>query len=137
MLISAGCLSGWEFGPGELNPYEQFKSLKPTAVIDYGVFVYDGHFQIPLAASLSHSHKAQEFLAANNLPEALAEAQQAVSLAPNAVRPHALLGAIYSAMNQSTEARAHYQRALTLAKTIEPEFQRSWVPTLEEKLSQK
>jgi tetratricopeptide (TPR) repeat protein len=137
VLISAGCLSGWEFGPGSLNPYEQFKSLKPTAVIDYGVFVYDGHFQIPLAASLSHSHKAQELLAANQLPEALAEAQQALSLAPNAVRPNALLGGIYSAMNQPTEARSHYQRALELAKTAEPEFQRGWLPTLEEKLAQK
>jgi Flp pilus assembly protein TadD len=106
-------------------------------VIDYGVFVYDGHFQIPLAASLSHSHKAQELLAANQLPEALAEAQQALSLAPNAVRPNALLGGIYSAMNQPTEARSHYQRALELAKTAEPEFQRGWLPTLEEKLAQK
>jgi 4-amino-4-deoxy-L-arabinose transferase-like glycosyltransferase len=137
VLISAGCLSGWEFGPGELNPYEQFKSLKPTAVIDYGVFVYDGRFQIPLAASLSHSHKAQELLTANHLPEALAEAQQALVLAPNAVRPNALLGGIYSAMNQPAEAQAHYRRALELAKTIEPEFQRNWLATLEEKLSKK
>jgi hypothetical protein len=75
--ISAGCLSGWESGPGVLNPYEQFKSLQPTAVSDYGVFVFDGHFQIPLAASLTHAHKAQQLLAANQLPEALAEAQQA------------------------------------------------------------
>lgn len=137
VLISAGCLSGWEFGPGPLNPYEQFKSLQPTAVIDYGVFVFDGHFQIPLAASLSHSHKAQQFLAANQLPEALAEAQQALALAPNSVRPNALLGAIYAAMDQPTEARAHYQRALELAKTVEPEFQRGWIADLEEKLARK
>ena len=48
VLISAGDLSGYEFGAGPLNPYEQFKSLRPTAVIDYGVFVYDGHFEIPI-----------------------------------------------------------------------------------------
>ncbi|WP_433967176.1 glycosyltransferase family 39 protein [Tunturiibacter gelidiferens] len=58
VLMSAGVLSGFEFGPGALNPYEQFKSLKPTATIDYGVFVYDGHFDIPLAAALSHVQKA-------------------------------------------------------------------------------
>jgi hypothetical protein len=68
VLISAGCLSGWEFGPGPLNPYEQLKPLKPTVVIDYGVFVYDGHFQIPLVASLRDSHKAQVF--GNNIPSA-------------------------------------------------------------------
>ena len=120
-----------------LNPYEQFKSLKPTAVIDYGVFVFDGHFQIPLAASLSDSHKAQVLLAANQLPEALAEAQQALTLAPNAVRPNALLGGIYAAMNQPAAAHAHYERALQISKTVEPGFQRDWVTGLEEKLSKR
>ncbi len=137
VLISAGCLSGWEFGPGALNPYEQFKSLTPTAVIDYGVFVFDGRFEIPLAASISHSHKAQQLLAAKQLPEALAEAQQALALAPNAVRPNALLGAIYTAMDQPEQGRGYYQKALHLAKTVEPEFQGGWIAGLEEKLSKK
>jgi len=44
VLMSAGVLSGFEFGPGKLNAYEQFQGLKPVAVIDYGVFVFDGHF---------------------------------------------------------------------------------------------
>jgi hypothetical protein len=43
--MSAGVLSGFEFGPGPLNPYEQFKQLKPEAVVDYGVFVYQGRSQ--------------------------------------------------------------------------------------------
>lgn len=55
LLISAGDLSGFEFGPGKLNPYEQFKTITPVASIDYGVFVYQGNFKIPLAAALSHS----------------------------------------------------------------------------------
>lgn len=137
VLISAGCLSGWEFGPGVLNPYEQFKSLQPTAVIDYGVFVYDGHFEIPLAASIGHAQKAQRLLAAKQLPEALEEGKQALALAPDAVKPNALLGAIYTAMNQPAEGCAYYERALELAKTVEPEFQRGWVAGLEEKLAKK
>lgn len=47
VLMSAGILSGFEFGPGPLNPYQQFNQLKPAAVVDYGVFIYDGHFDIP------------------------------------------------------------------------------------------
>ena len=137
VLISAGCLSGWEFGPGALNPYEQFKSLQPSAVIDYGVFVFDGHFEIPLAASISHSQKAQQFLTAKRLPEALAEAQKALTLAPNAVRPNALLGGIYTAMDQAAEGRAFYEKALQIAKTVEPEFQAGWIVSLEEKLGKK
>ncbi len=120
-----------------MNPYEQFKSLRPTAVIDYGVFVFDGHFEIPLAASISHSHNAEKLLAAKQLPEALAEAQKAQALAPDAVKPNALLGAIYTALNEAAEGRAFYEKALELARTIEPEFQRGWVPRLEEKLAKK
>ena len=133
VLVSAGDLSGFEFGAGPLNPYEQFKSLKPTAVIDYGVFVYNGHFEIPLAASISHSQKAQWLLDAKRLPEALAEAQQAVALAPDAARPNALLGDILSAMGRPNEARASYEKALTLAKTIEPNFQIELAKELEKK----
>src|SRR5207248_7586290 len=53
VLISAGVLSGYEFGPGELNPYDQFQHIRPSAVIEHGVFVFDGHFDIPLASALN------------------------------------------------------------------------------------
>src|SRR6202044_3123539 len=76
VLISATVLSGFETGTGPLNPYGQFQKLKPAAVIDYGVFVYEGHFEIPLAASISHTQKAQSLLAAHQLPQALEEVQQ-------------------------------------------------------------
>jgi len=132
-----GDLSGFEFGPGPLNPYEQFKSLRPIAVIDYGVFVYDGHFEIPLAASLGHSQKAQQLLDAHRLSEALGEAQQAVALAPDAVKPNALLGDIFTAIGRPAEARASYQKALALAKTVEPDFQIGCVKGLEKKLDSK
>jgi hypothetical protein len=135
VLVSAGDLSGFEFGAGPLNPYEQFKSLQPIAVIDYGVFVYNGHFEIPLAASIGHSQKAQWLLEAHRLPEAFAEAQQAVALAPNAVKPNALLGDILTAMQRPDEARASYQKALTLAQTIEPAFQIESVNDLQKKLA--
>lgn len=135
VLISAGDLSGFEFGAGPLNPYEHFKSLRPTAVIDYGVFVFDGHFEIPLAASISHSQKAQWLLEAYRLPEALEEAKQAVAFAPTAVKPNVLLGDILTAMQRPDEARVSYQKALALAKTIEPTFQIGWVNGLQKKLA--
>ena len=137
VLVSAGDLSGFEFGAGSLNPYEQFKSLRPAAVIDYGVFVYNGHFEIPLAASIGHSQKAEWLLRSHHLPEAFAEAQQAVALAPEAVKPNVVLGDILTAMQRPDEARASYQKALMLAKTIEPDFQVEWVRVLEEKLARK
>jgi hypothetical protein len=137
VLMSAGVLSGFEFGPGALNPYEQFKSLKPVAVIDYGVLVYEGHFDIPLAAALSHVQKANVLMRANNLPEALAEAQQAEALAPESATVNATLGQAFDAMGQPGNAAPYYQKALLLAKTIEPRFQGAAVQNLEQRLASK
>ena len=135
VLMSAGVLSGFEFGPGALNPYEQFKKLKPVAVIDYGVFVYDGHFDIPLAAALSHVQKAGVLLQAKDFPAALAEAQQAESLAPESASVNQMMGKALDANGRREEATPYYQKALMLTKTIEPTFQSSLSPALEQRLA--
>jgi hypothetical protein len=137
VLISAGTLSGFEFGPGPLNPYEVFKHRQADDVIDYAVFVFNGHFEIPLAASYSHAQKAQFLVRDKRLDEALAEAQQSLALAPDAVKPNVLVGDILVALQRPDEARPYYDRALTLAKKVEPEFQIGWVNTLQEKLETK
>ena len=137
VLISASNLSGFEFGPGSLNPYEQFKRLQPTADIEHGVFVFDGHFEIPLASALSHLQKAQNLLASKQVEQALAEAQAAVALAPDAVQSQITLGDALSAMGQPDEARTAYEKALMLAKTVEPEFQVRSIPSIEQKLANK
>jgi len=137
VLISAGTLSGFEFGPGPLNPYEVFKLRQPTDVIDYAVFVFNGHFDIPLAASYSHAQKAQFLLREKRPEEALGEAQQALALAPDALKPNVLVGDVLVALKRPDEARPYYEKALTLAKTVEPEFQVGWVESLEEKLHTK
>jgi tetratricopeptide (TPR) repeat protein len=134
VLISDGDLEGFEFGPAPLNPYEQFKRLKPDAVIQHGIYVFNGHFDIPLAAAFSHAQKAQNFLDAKNVKAALPEAQQAVTLAPEAIVPNVVLGDVLMQLKRPQEAREHYAKALTLAKTIQPDFQDGWVPALKEKL---
>ena len=137
VLISAGDLSGFEFGPGPLNPYEAFKHREPAAAIDYGVFVFDGHFEIPLAAALSHAQKAQFLLRDQRLTEALAEAERAVTLAPDAVKPNALVGDILTTMQRPQEARRCYEKALQLATRVEPQFQAGWTDGLRAKLNAK
>jgi hypothetical protein len=135
VLISAGDLSGFEFGADILNPYAQFKHLRPTAVIDYGVFVFEGHFEIPLAAALSHKQKAENLMGEGKRSEALVEAQQAVALAQDSVQINATLGDIFAALGRSADAHRSYAKALNLAKTVEPEFQVGWVPGLEKKVA--
>ena len=133
VLMSAGVLSGFEFGPGTLNAYEQFKSLKPVAVIDDGVFVFDGHFEIPLASALSHVQKMGILLAANRAPDALVEAQQAVQLAPQSATVNAAMGKALDANGRAPEATPYYEKALMLAETVEPTFQEGLAKTLKGK----
>ena len=134
VLMSAGVLSGFEFGPGALNPYEQFKTMKPDAVIDYGVFVYNGHFDIPLASALSHVQKAGVLLQTKDLSAALAEAQQAEALAPDSAVVNATLGRTLDALGQPDEATPYDRKALSLAKTVEPRFQSDSISSLEMRL---
>jgi 4-amino-4-deoxy-L-arabinose transferase-like glycosyltransferase len=135
VLISAVDLTGFEFGPPPLNPYEQFKNLTPVDAIDSSVFVYDGHFEIPLAAALAHAQKAGTFLAEKNLPEALQEAQQAVALAPNSAHANAVMGTVLDAFGRRAEARPYYESALQQALTIQPDFQLWLVPSLKQRLA--
>jgi tetratricopeptide (TPR) repeat protein len=132
--MSAGVLSGFEFGPGALNPYEQFKELQPAAVIDYGVFVYEGSFDIPLASALSHVQKSGVLLRAKDMPGALVEAQQAEALAPQSSSVNATMGRALDANGRSPEARPYFEKALMLAKTVEPAFQKAPIAVLEERL---
>lgn len=134
VLISASNLSGVEFGPGSLDPYGQFKRLQPTAVIDRGVFVFDGQFEMPLAAAVSKVQKARNLAAAKQFDQALQEAQAAVALAPDSIQTQLAVGDILGEMGQTEEARARFEKALELARTIEPEFQIRSIPNIEQRL---
>src|SRR4029077_7091879 len=135
VFISAVDLTGFEFGPPPLNPYEQFKNLTPVDVIDSSVFVYDGHFEIPLAAALAHAQRASVLLGEKKLPEALQEAQQAGALAPDSARVNAVMGTVLDALSRRTEARPYYESALRQALTMQSDFQRGLVPSLKQRLA--
>lgn len=135
VLISAGTLSGFEFGPGSLNPYEQFQRIAPSHVIQHGVFVFDGHFDIPLAAALNHVQRSNNLLASKQLDSALAEAQTAASLAPKSVDTQLMLGDVLGAMGQPEQAHLAYTKALDLAQTIEPDFQTRRLPGIQQRLA--
>jgi 4-amino-4-deoxy-L-arabinose transferase-like glycosyltransferase len=135
VFLSDSDLQGIEYGQGALNPYDSFHSIKPTAIIQHGLFVYDGHFSIPLASALDQAEKADTARYAKHLDAALAHAQQAVVLAPQSVRTQTALADVLSEQGLSAEARAHYAAALANAKTIEPELQADQISGLEKKLN--
>jgi 4-amino-4-deoxy-L-arabinose transferase-like glycosyltransferase len=134
VLMSAGVLSGFEFGPGALNAYEQFKAVRPVAAIDYSVFVYDGHFVIPLAAALSHGQKAGILLGRGKNAEGLDEAKQAEALAPDSASVNATMGRALEANGRGVEAMEYYRKALAEAETVEPKFQEGMIQAMRAKV---
>ena len=46
------------------------------------------------------------------------------------------LGDVLAAMGRQDDARMHYKKALTLAKTVEPALEVGWVSAMEKKLAE-
>jgi tetratricopeptide (TPR) repeat protein len=137
VFISLGTLSGGEGWAGALNPYQSFQNLHPSAVIDHGIAVFDGRFQVARASALSHAEQAWQFLRQRQVEPALAAAQEAVAADPNLVQAQAALGDVLSVLKRTDEARAAYQKALVAAQTIEPAFQHDWIERMQHHLAAK
>ena len=135
VFISASDLAGEELGSNVLNPYRNFQRLRPSALIEDGVFVFDGMFEVPLASALGHVQRSQIFLDRQQFDEALAEAQAAVSVAPNNMQPVMMLGDVLTRMHRDADASAAYQKALAVAQTMEPEAKDVWTATIRKKLA--
>src|ERR1700761_8338065 len=135
VLISAGDLNGFEFGSRVLNPYESFRTLQPSAIIQNGVLVYDGTYSISLASALPYIDRSSDALKAHNIPEAVAQAQHAEQIAPGDVQPEFALGDVLAAAGNTGEARAAYTRASNKIETMEPEARQIWRKKLAEKLA--
>jgi hypothetical protein len=123
VLISAGDLEGIEFGDGLLNPYDQFWRVKPTAVIQHGVYVFDGTFAVPLAAALVEARDAGALADAGKTEEALGKAEDAARLAPWSGQVQAALGDVLLKQGKRAEALRAYETALGMEETVRPDLQ--------------
>ena len=123
ILISDSDLAGIEFGDGSLNPYESFRSLKPVAVIQDGIDVYQGKFSIPLASALVDVRTSGQLASAGQPTAALQTAWQAATLAPDSATVQINLADILAVQHQWPEAQQHYQLADQLARSIRPDLQ--------------
>jgi 4-amino-4-deoxy-L-arabinose transferase-like glycosyltransferase len=135
VLISAGTLTGYEWGSNVLNPYRQFQKLKPIAFIQDGVFVYDGTFDMRFASALGHVTRAGDVAAAGQLAAALQEAQTAVAIDPDQLQAQMALGDTFVALGRPLDAKPAYEKALAIAKTMEPSAQAIWVRQIQEKMA--
>src|SRR5579862_7398440 len=134
LLISAGTLTGYEWGSNVLNPYREFQMMKPVAFIQDGVFVYDGTFDMRFASALGHVTRAQDLTRAGQLASALVEAQAAVAIDPDELQAQMVLGDTLTKLGRPLAAETAYQAALAIAKTMEPSAETIWVRTIQRKI---
>jgi tetratricopeptide (TPR) repeat protein len=131
VFVSATELAGNYWGPGEMNPYAQFLEMRPGASIASSIFAFQGRFDVPLASAVTHESRAALLAQSNLFEEALAEAEMAAALAPNSVDAQVALGNALVEMKKFPEARIAFQTALSLAQSVHPEYQKSWIAPLQ------
>jgi hypothetical protein len=134
VFISAGDWTWFETGSDALSPYRMFHDVKPVDSIQDGVLVYEGEFRVPLASAQSHVQASTALLGQKKYDEALAEAQQAVVIAPNALQTQMALGDALTAVGQKDEAHAAFQKALDVAQTMEHGARETWSETIQKKM---
>jgi hypothetical protein len=134
VLISDGEVTGVDI-PGNGNPYAKFSSMRPAAVIDRGVYVYDGQFDLGAAAALEHVQAAKEFAAAHDPSNAMREARIGERLDPNNPEVHEILGDALAATGDVTAAETEYTKALHSSE-LDPIFQKDLLIQLRAKARQ-
>lgn len=117
VFIAAVPVSGFGWGPAEVNPYASFLQAKPDDEIQDEILVYNGSYNIPRVAALSHLAVARQAAASGHADIALAESQQAETLAPELLATHEALTDLYAANHQQTEAEREYATAMQLYNT--------------------
>jgi len=128
-------LTFYESGSSLLSPYREFMKLKPTAVIEDGVFVYDGTFSVPYAAALDRAVISANLLEQHQPEQALSEAQAAIALAPDSLQALMALGDAQKALQKNAEARTTFEKALQRVYLMEPTAQEIWIPKVHEKMA--
>jgi tetratricopeptide (TPR) repeat protein len=132
VLISATEMAARSWEPETLNPYAQFSHLKPDANLGNVVLVYHGSFDVPLISAYSHSLTAKKLIESGKMAEAIAEAQEAVKLAPDSASMQAGLGLTLMAAGEKQEGQQVNATALRLARSVYPEFQGPLIQLLEQ-----
>jgi hypothetical protein len=126
VLISATELSGTYWGPGELNPYHQFREREPDANLGGGVLLYKGQFEIPVLSGEARAPEARKLLSEARIEEATALLQEAIGLAPRSVRLRFLLAAALAKAGRGEEAEQQREQGRKLADELYPDRGLIW-----------
>ncbi len=123
VFVSEEELMGSFWGPGALNPYQQFVGLKPSQAIEGEILEFDGSFDIPRIAAASEWVIARSLLRQHKADQAIPYAEKATALDANSVDAHEILSVAYAAQHENDAAEREYQIALNLYHAVDPAYQ--------------
>lgn len=99
------------------------EKAKPIAQIGSTIFVYQGRFEIPLAAASSHLERCEQLNRIKLYKEAIEDCRQAIKLIPENIQAHFLLGVALSKTQETEEAVKEFQNTIEMTKTHSGDFQ--------------
>jgi len=114
VFLSASEVAGPFWGGDAYNPYTEFRGMRPSALIAHSILVFDGRFELPAAAAKAHEVAAAQLSETPRLEQAMAEAEAALTIAPNAAGPHVARALVLARMQRQAEAAEEYQKALSI-----------------------
>jgi hypothetical protein len=97
--------------------YEAIVKTEPVAMLGGSILVYQGRFEVPLAAALSYRERGRQYLRLKRFDEAIADGRKAVELAPNDPRTHLFLGITLARAGKNDEGRQELETAVRLAQS--------------------
>lgn len=109
-------LSAMAFPP-RVELYRSITQTEPIARIGRAVFVYEGRFEIPLAAAISHADRSAVLVRLKRFDEAIVDGQKAVELGPGDPRTHLALGTALARVGRKDEAKASFRRAIEVSRS--------------------
>jgi len=124
VFLSSHVLTGFDFGPDDMNPYEQFVKLRPAAVLKGEILVFNGSYNATKISALSHFVMAVQFQREGHPDQALAEAKTSEALNPEFRFTHQMLASLYAKKKDPEDALREYQAALHIYKTVHPAFEK-------------
>jgi 4-amino-4-deoxy-L-arabinose transferase-like glycosyltransferase len=118
VFLSSTEIAGADWGGDWANPYVAFRGAKPSAVIAGAILEFDGKVDLSGAAAVAHEAMSEQLLRSKQTGEALAEAEQAVALAPNRPGAHAARADALAQLGKLSEATEEYDQAKKMADAI-------------------
>ena len=128
VFLSSHVLTGFDFGPEDMNPYEQFVKLRPAAVLKGEILVFNGSYSVTKISALSHFAMAVQFQREDHPDQALAEAKTSEALNPVFRFTHQMLASLYAKKKDREDALREYQAALHVYQTVHPAFEKFGPP---------